>query len=144
MSINTPLNLVASNIGLPSVNLNLPSSLTSRKRKYSKMSFKVAIVVFAIALIANASTVPETETTSQQVEVQNDQRAPCGGGCVTSSQCAAYAGTTNCRCAWFGCNLYTAEADLTDVEQFDIFIKEYSGTAVLTSAEKAYRKNRTA
>ncbi|KAJ6636553.1 U-Asilidin(12)-Dg3b [Pseudolycoriella hygida] len=72
---------------------------------------------------------------------QSDEQAPCGGGCVTSSQCAAYAGTTNCRCTWFECFLYTAEADLTDVQQFDIFIKQYSGnTPMLTSAERAYRK----
>ncbi len=32
----------------------------------------------------------------------------CGGGCISSSQCAEYAGgDKNCRCSWFSCQGYS-------------------------------------
>jgi len=27
----------------------------------------------------------------------------CGGGCILSTQCAAWSGNLDCRCTWFTC-----------------------------------------
>mgnify|MGYP006904170352 FL=1 len=36
-------------------------------------------------------------------QFQRAAAAACGGGCVTSSQCASWAGNTDCRSTWFTC-----------------------------------------
>ncbi|CAF0964407.1 unnamed protein product [Rotaria magnacalcarata] len=33
-------------------------------------------------------------------------RGTCGGGCITSGQCARYSGSSNCRCSWFSCRMF--------------------------------------
>uniref|UniRef100_A0A914DGY4 Uncharacterized protein n=1 Tax=Acrobeloides nanus TaxID=290746 RepID=A0A914DGY4_9BILA len=29
----------------------------------------------------------------------------CGGGCISSTQCANWSGNNDCRCSWFNCGL---------------------------------------
>jgi hypothetical protein len=39
--------------------------------------------------------------------LKRTKRGVCGGGCISSNQCAEYAGgDKNCRCSWFSCKQY--------------------------------------
>ncbi|CAF4984969.1 unnamed protein product, partial [Rotaria sp. Silwood1] len=50
---------------------------------------KIIIVILVISLVyINAGLVPKERTSANE---------KCGGGCVTSTQCAAWAGNTDCR-----------------------------------------------
>ncbi len=41
------------------------------------------------------------------MDLKRTKRGVCGGGCISSNQCAEYAGgDKNCRCSWFSCKQY--------------------------------------
>ena len=78
-------------------------------------------IVFVLCIIVSLVFISTGSTLAKQSDMEEDARAGLyfalrsamneegrvagkyGGGCLSSAQCASYAGTSDCRCTWFTC-----------------------------------------
>jgi len=61
----------------------------------------------------------------------------CGGGCISSSQCAEWGGSTDCRCTWFSCkSIMEGSAAGPIAELFDEFKRNYASRPDMIDAAR--------
>uniref|UniRef100_A0A914C4F4 Uncharacterized protein n=1 Tax=Acrobeloides nanus TaxID=290746 RepID=A0A914C4F4_9BILA len=72
-----------------------------------------AKLVFIMAFLIVVVLSEAASTRKPSLEEMAVNKGVCGGGCISSNQCASYDdGDRNCRCTWFTCKEYDKKTGL--------------------------------